>query len=132
MYKGMALKNKLKSKVNLRNRGRKVDLGVLENLKNLLNIDVFRRDHLIEYLHLIQDSIGFIDEDRMAALSELLGISQTEVYEVATFYHHFDVVKNDKEKPPTLTVRVCESVTCAMNGADNLAKNLDSYYIVKP
>ena len=124
----MALKNKLKSKVNLRNRGRKVDLGVLENLKNLLNIDVFRRDHLIEYLHLIQDSIGFIDEDRMAALSELLGISQTEVYEVATFYHHFDVVKNDKEKPPTLTVRVCESVTCAMNGADNLAKNLDSYY----
>ena len=124
----MASKNKLKSKINLRNRGRKVDLEILQKLKNILKKGVFKRDHLIEYLHLIQDNMGYIDESYMSALAELLKISQTEVYEVATFYHHFDVVKNDEEKPPALTVRVCESVTCAMNGANDLAKNLDSYY----
>ena len=90
----MAKKNKLKSKINLRNRGRQVNAEVLEKLKDLLNIDVFRRDHLIEYLHIIQDNMGYIDQDYMTALAELLQISQTEVYEVATFYHHFDVIKN--------------------------------------
>ena len=124
----MTSKNKLKSKTSLRNKGRRVNLDTLEKLKNLLKIDVYRRDHLIEYLHLIQDSLGFINSDYMTALAELLQISQTEVYEVATFYHHFDVIKNDKEKPPTLTIRVCDSVTCAMNGADKLIKNLDGYY----
>ena len=124
----MTSKNKLKSKTSLRNKGRRVNLDILEKLKNLLKIDVYRRDHLIEYLHLIQDSLGFINSDYMTALAELLQISQTEVYEVATFYHHFDVIKNDKEKPPTLTIRVCDSVTCAMNGADKLIKNLDGYY----
>ena len=124
----MTSKNKLKSKTSLRNKGRRVNLDTLEKLKNLLKIDVYRRDHLIEYLHLIQDSLGFINSDYMTALAELLQISQTEVYEVATFYHHFDVVKNDKEKPPALTIRVCDSVTCAMNGADKLIKNLDGYY----
>ena len=124
----MTSKNKLKSKTSLRNKGRRVNLDILEKLKNLLKIDVYRRDHLIEYLHLIQDNLGFINSDYMTALAELLQISQTEVYEVATFYHHFDVIKNDKEKPPTLTIRVCDSVTCAMNGADKLIKNLDGYY----
>ena len=124
----MTSKNKLKSKTSLRNKGRRVNLDILEKLKNLLKIDVYRRDHLIEYLHLIQDNLGFINSDYMTALAELLQISQTEVYEVATFYHHFDVIRNDKEKPPTLTIRVCDSVTCAMNGADKLIKNLDGYY----
>ena len=124
----MTSKNKLKSKINLRNKGRRVNLDILGKLKNLLKLDTYRRDHLIEYLHLIQDSLGFINSDYMTALAELLQISQTEVYEVATFYHHFDVVKNDKEKPPALTIRVCDSVTCAMNGADKLIENLDDYY----
>ena len=124
----MTPKNKLKSKISLRNKGRRVNLDILGKLKNLLKIDTYRRDHLIEYLHLIQDSLGFINSDYMTALAELLQISQTEVYEVATFYHHFDVVKNDKEKPPALTIRVCDSVTCAMNGADKLIENLDNYY----
>ena len=59
----------------------------------------------------------------MTALSSLMGISQTEVYEVATFYHHFDVVESDKDKPPALTVG-CDSVSCEMNGANELAKML--------
>ena len=83
---------------------------------------------LIEYLHKIQDSKGAITKDYMTALSNLMGISQTEVYEVATFYHHFDVVESDKDKPPALTVRVCDSVSCEMNGANELAKILDDYY----
>ena len=124
----MAKKNKLKSKINLRNRGRQVNAEVLEKLKDLLNIDVFRRDHLIEYLHIIQDNMGYIDQDYMTALAELLQISQTEVYEVATFYHHFDVIRNSEEKPPSLTIRVCDSITCAMNGAEKLTKNLADYY----
>jgi len=61
-------------------------------------------------------------------LASLMGISQTEVYEVATFYHHFDVVDNDQDKPAALTVRVCDSVTCEMNGANELAKILNDYY----
>ena len=64
----------------------------------------------------------------MTALSSLMGISQTEVYEVATFYHHFDVVDSDKDKPPALTVRVCDSVSCELNGANELAQMLDDYY----
>ena len=124
----MTSKKSFKSKINLRARGRKVNFETLENLKDLLKIDVFRRDHLIEYLHVIQDNLGYINEEYMTALAELLQISQTEVYEVATFYHHFDVIKGDENKPPSLTIRVCESVSCAMNGADSLIENLDSYY----
>ena len=64
----------------------------------------------------------------MTALANLLKISQTEVYEVATFYHHFDIIKGDEKIPPSLTVRVCDSVTCEINGANELAQNLDDYF----
>ena len=66
--------------------------------------------------------------DYMTALANLMKISQTEVYEVATFYHHFDVVETDTDKPPALTVRVCDSVSCEIKGASELANNLDNYY----
>jgi formate dehydrogenase len=122
------MKNKLKSKITLRPRGRKVDFDILSKLKSILDADSYRRDHLIEYLHKIQDTQGAITKEYMTALASLMGISQTEVYEVATFYHHFDVVDNDEDKPAALTVRVCDSVTCEMNGAKELAKILDDYY----
>ena len=122
------MKTKLKEKITLRPRGRKVDFEVLKSLEKLLDVSSYRRDHLIEYLHKIQDSNGAITKDYMTALSSLMDISQTEVYEVATFYHHFDVVESDKDKPPALTVRVCDSVSCEMNGANELAKMLDDYY----
>ena len=122
------MKTKLKEKITLRPRGRKVDFEVLKSLEKLLGVSSYRRDHLIEYLHKIQDSNGAITKDYMTALSSLMGISQTEVYEVATFYHHFDVVESDKDKPPALTVRVCDSVSCELNGANELAKMLDDYY----
>ena len=122
------MNTKLKEKITLRPRGRKVDFEILKSLEKLLDVTSYRRDHLIEYLHKIQDSNGAITKDYMTALSSLMGISQTEVYEVATFYHHFDVVESDKDKPPALTVRVCDSVSCELNGANELAKMLDDYY----
>jgi NADH:ubiquinone oxidoreductase subunit F (NADH-binding)/NADH:ubiquinone oxidoreductase subunit E len=122
------IKNKLKDKITLRPRGRKVDFEVLSALEKLLNTDFYRRDHLIEYLHIIQDTHGAITKDYMTALASLMGISLTEVYEVATFYHHFDVVESDDDKPPALTVRVCDSVSCEMNGANELAQTLDNYF----
>ena len=122
------MKKTLKNKITLRPRGRKVDFDVLGKLETILDTSSYRRDHLIEYLHKIQDSQGAITKNYMTALASLMGISQTEVYEVATFYHHFDVVESDSDKPPSLTVRICDSVTCEMNGANELAKTLDDYY----
>ena len=124
----MDIKRKLQKNKKLRNRGRKVDFEVRGKLVKLLGISNYRRDHLIEYLHVIQDSQGHINEEFMTALAHLLKISQTEVYEVATFYHHFDIIKGDEKIPPSLTVRVCDSVTCEINGANELAQNLDDYF----
>ena len=124
----MEIKSKLKKNKKLRQRGRKVNFEVREELAKLLGVSNYRRDHLIEYLHVIQDNKGHINEDFIAALAHLLDISQTEVYEVATFYHHFDIIKNNDTAPPSLTVRVCDSVTCEINGANELAQNLNDYY----
>ncbi len=122
------MKTRLKEKITLRPRGRKTNFEILKSLESLLGATAYRRDHLIEYLHKIQDSQGAITKDYMTALSHLMGISQTEVYEVATFYHHFDVVETDQDKPPALTIRVCDSVSCELNGANELAQMLDDYY----
>ena len=124
----MDIKNKLKKNKKLRNRGRKVNFEVRGDLVTMLNATSYRRDHLIEYLHIIQDTKGHIDEEYMTALSDLLNISQTEVYEVATFYHHFDIIKKGEKLPPSLTVRVCDSVTCELNGANELAQSLNDYF----
>jgi len=124
----MEIKSKLKKNKKLRQRGRKVNFEIRDELINLLKVNSYRRDHLIEYLHVIQDNKGHINEDFMAALADLMEISQTEVYEVATFYHHFDIIKGDQKKPPALTVRVCDSVTCEINGANELAQNLNDYF----
>ena len=124
----MEIKSKLRKNKKLRQRGRQVSFEIREELIKLLDVSNYRRDHLIEYLHVIQDNKGHINDEFMAALANLLGISQTEVYEVATFYHHFDVITNDQTVPPKLTIRVCDSVSCELNGANELAQNLDDYY----
>ncbi|HJV93384.1 MAG TPA: NAD(P)H-dependent oxidoreductase subunit E, partial [Azonexus sp.] len=83
-----------------------------------------QRDRLIEYLHAIQDRRGHLPEALLAALAAELHIALAEVAEVASFYHHFDLVKNGEAAPPTLTVRVCDSLACAMHGAEALAERL--------
>ncbi len=83
-----------------------------------------RRDLLIEHLHRIQDQYGHLSAAHLAALAAELGMAQAEVYEVATFYHHFDVVKEGEAAPPALTVRVCDSLSCEMAGARDLLARL--------
>src|ERR1700739_4057722 len=100
-------------------KGRQVDPRAAEEIRQLLGSRVRRRDHLIEFLHLIQDCYGHISAPHLAALAAEMKLAQAEVYEVATFYAHFDVVK-DAPPPPPITVRVCDSLSCAMAGAEKL------------
>src|SRR5206468_4180236 len=83
-----------------------------------------RRALLIEHLHLIQDRYGYLSAAHLAALAQEMKLALTEVYEVATFYAHFDVVKEGEAPPPALTVRVCDSLSCAMAGAEHLIRDL--------
>ena len=106
-------------------RGRALDDNALAEIRSTLGDDPRRRDLLIEYLHLIQDRFGCISGVHCVALAHELGISSAEVYEVATFYHHFDVIKDDEQRPPAVTVRVCESVSCALFGAEDLIASLN-------
>ncbi|TDJ62997.1 MAG: NADH-quinone oxidoreductase subunit F [Proteobacteria bacterium] len=101
-------------------RGRRVDHDALAEIRNLVGAATPRKDLLIEYLHQIQDRFGCISSAHCVALAHELKLATTEVYEVATFYHHFDVVKDDERRPPDITVRVCESVTCELFGATEL------------
>ncbi|WP_149536754.1 NAD(P)H-dependent oxidoreductase subunit E [Siccirubricoccus phaeus] len=101
-------------------RGRQVDPEVRAALAALLGDRPRRRDLLIEHLHLIQDRFGQIPAPWLAALAEAMRLSEAEVYEVATFYAHFDVVKEGAPALPPLTVRVCDSLSCAMHGAEAL------------
>jgi NADH:ubiquinone oxidoreductase subunit F (NADH-binding)/NADH:ubiquinone oxidoreductase subunit E len=105
-------------------KGRQVDPRALAAVQALLG-DARRDRHLlIEYLHRIQDAHGQISAAHLGALAELMGLAFAEVFETATFYAHFDVVKEGAERIPALTVRVCDSLTCAMFGADRLLSAL--------
>ena len=101
-------------------KGRPRDSTALAEIRALLGDSPRRRDLLIEFLHRVQDRYGHISAAHVVALAEELRLAQTEVYEVATFYHHFDVVKEGETAPPPLTVRVCETLSCQMAGAEAL------------
>ncbi|HLI11784.1 MAG TPA: NAD(P)H-dependent oxidoreductase subunit E [Alphaproteobacteria bacterium] len=101
-------------------KGRQVDPQALSEIRALLGNRPRRRDLLIEHLHLIQDKYHCLSAAHLAALAEEMRMAQAEVYEVATFYAHFDVVLEDETPPPPLTVRVCDSLTCELMGAKQL------------
>src|SRR5215210_2375602 len=105
-------------------KGRQIDLAALDEVRALLGDAPRRRDLLIEYLHLIQDEYGHLSAAHLTALAAEMKLAQTEVYEVATFYAHFDVVKEGETPPPPVTVRVCDSLSCAMAGAEHLLETL--------
>src|SRR3546814_10274273 len=90
-------------------KGRQVDPQALAEVQALLDDRPRRRDLLIEHLHLIQDEYGCLSAAHLAALAEEMQLAQAEVYEVATFYAHFEGVKEGEAPPPALTVRVCDS-----------------------
>ena len=106
-------------------KGRTLDPQALADVQALLGDAPRRRDLLIEFLHRIQDRYGFISAAHVVALAQEMKLAMTEVYEVATFYHHFDVVKEGETPPPPLTVRVCETLSCQMAGADDLRAALE-------
>ncbi len=105
-------------------KGRQVDPQALSEVQALLIDKPRRRDLLIEHLHLIQDHYGHISARHLAALAQEMRLAQTEVYEVATFYSHFDVVKEGGTPPAPVTVRVCDSLSCCMAGANTLLNEL--------
>jgi len=106
-------------------KGRVVEPAALAEVRALLGDDPRRADLLIEYLHRIQDRHGCLSAAHLVALAQELKLATTEVYEVATFYHHFDVVKEGDARPPSVTVRVCETLSCAMAGAPALHAALE-------
>jgi len=105
-------------------KGRAVDAKALAEVRTLLGDAPRRRDLLIEHLHRIQDRYGHISAAHIVALAREMDLAHTEVYEVATFYHHFDVVKEGEAPPPALTVRVCDSLSCELAGARGLMEDL--------
>ena len=105
-------------------KGRQVDPVAANEIAALLGDRPRRRDLLIEHLHLIQDRYGCLAAAHLAALAEEMHLALAEVYEVATFYAHFDVVKEGAPSPPPLTVRVCDSLTCALQGSERLISDL--------
>src|ERR1700730_12417620 len=104
-------------------KGRQVEPKALEEVRALLGERERRRDLLIEHLHLIQDRYRHLYAAHLAALAQEMRLALTEDYEVATFYAHFDVVK-EGETPPPVTVRVCDSLSCALVGAERLLAEL--------
>ncbi len=112
----------MKTKTRPIPKGRAVDAKALEEVRRLLGDAPRRRDLLIEHLHRINDHCGYLPAAHLAALAQEMRLALTEVYEVATFYHHFEVVKEGETAPPRLTVRVCDSIACELAGARELLK----------
>ncbi|MEO0943960.1 MAG: NAD(P)H-dependent oxidoreductase subunit E [Pseudomonadota bacterium] len=106
-------------------KGRQVDDDAISDIRKLLGERPRRRDLLIEFLHLIQDTYGHLSAKHIAALADEMRLAQSEVYEVATFYAHFDVVAEGDAPPPDLTIRVCDSLSCELAGAEALQKALE-------
>ena len=109
-------------------KGRQVDPVALQQVRDTLGDLPLRRDLLIEHLHRLQDSFRQLTTAHLAALARLLDLSQAEVYEVASFYHHFDIVRENADgsfdAPPRLTVRVCDGLSCELAGARELLQKL--------
>lgn len=105
-------------------KGRSPEPQATQEVRALIGTDLPRRELLLEYLHRIQDARGHISAAHIVALAAELKLAMTEVYEVATFYHHFDVVKEGGAVPPQFTVRVCQSLSCEMAGAKQLQQAL--------
>ncbi|MBF9036748.1 NADH-quinone oxidoreductase subunit F [Rhodobacterales bacterium HKCCE2091] len=105
-------------------KGRQLDDAAAADIAALLGDRPRRRDLLIEHLHLVQDAFGHLSAAHMKALADEMNIPMAEVWEVASFYAHFDLVREGETPPPALTIRVCDSLSCQIAGADALAQAL--------
>src|SRR5688572_16940277 len=109
-------------------KGREVDPAALDQIITLLGNEPRRRDLLIEHLHKIQDRYGCVSAAHMNALAYEMRMTMAEVYEVATFYHHFDIVKDDEAMPAPITVRICDSISCHLAGSERLLEELHDMF----
>ncbi len=105
-------------------KGRQVEDKYLDEVSKLFSGLIFKRDELIEYLHILQDKFGVLYDKHLVALSTIINLPLSEIYEVATFYAHFNIVKDSKVYNPVNVVRVCESLTCELFGAHKLLKDI--------
>ena len=105
-------------------KGRSLEENAFNEVRDLLGNEPRRRDLLIEHLHKIQDHFGCLEARHLRALAEEMRLSQAEVYEVASFYHHFDIIKEGESVPPPITIRVCDSLSCMQKGAETLIEQL--------
>ncbi|WP_380053228.1 NAD(P)H-dependent oxidoreductase subunit E [Falsihalocynthiibacter sp. SS001] len=105
-------------------KGRQLSDAALAEVRALLGERPRRRDLLLEFLHLIQDSYGHLSAAHLRALAEEMRLSMAEVQEVSSFYAHFDVVREGETPPPALTIRVCDSLSCELAGSEQLAEHL--------
>ena len=105
-------------------KGRQVSPKTVSEVKSIIGHSPVRRDLLIEYLHTLQDHYGSLHSDDLAALAQVMRLPLAEVYETATFYAHFTIIAEDENPPPPITVRVCDSLTCEMFGAQQLLADL--------
>ncbi|MDF2365941.1 NAD(P)H-dependent oxidoreductase subunit E [Sneathiella sp.] len=115
-------------KARYQKKGRQVDPIAAREIAALLGDRSRQPDLLLEHLHLIQDTYGFLSADHLAALAEEMRLALAEVYEVATFYHNFTVVKEGDAKPAALTIKVCDSLSCEMAGSMAIKKKLAEKY----
>ena len=109
-------------------KGRQLDVLALEEVKSLLVDRKIQRDHLIEYLHVLNDKFNCLYSKHLRALAEIMKLSMAEVFEVATFYAHFTVEDDDNKNVPSLTIRVCDSVTCSLFGSEKLFNQIKEKY----
>ena len=109
---------------NFKPKGRQVTKESIYDLRQIIGKGSLKRDLLIEYLHLIQDHCNYISSNMLESLSHEMKIPLVEVWEVASFYDHFDIVKDSEEPPPPTTIRVCNSLSCFLNGSNDLIEEL--------
>ena len=113
-----------KKKRRWKPKGRQAENNYFEEVSNLFQGINFKRDELIEYLHILQDNFGVLYDKHLVALSTITNLPLAEIYEVATFYAHFNIIKNSETYEPLNVVRVCESLTCELFGAHKLLNEL--------
>ena len=113
-----------KKKKRWTTKGRQLEDKYLQEVHNLFSDIIIKREELIEYLHIIQDKFGVLYDKHLVALSTITNLPLAEIYEVATFYAHFNIIKNQNSFKPIKVVRVCESLTCELYGSKKILEEL--------
>ena len=117
-----------KARHNCSPKGRQVSQDAVVDVQNVIGEPPVRRDLLIEYLHALQDHFGCLHTENLVALAHIMNLPLAEVYETATFYAHFTIIAEDENSPPPITIRVCDSLTCEMFGAQQLLAGLQDEF----